>query len=137
MERVQLTIGDVRYAAALQELLERNGSVEVCRVEAPDLAQGGVIVVDAQGLDRLPTASFNPDRVVLITRNDPHHLGRAWKAGIRSVVFSEDPLNMAVLAIMAVELRAARPEGPAARSGAHCMTGTEHKRVRKQDAPAG
>jgi DNA-binding NarL/FixJ family response regulator len=137
MERVQLAIRDARYAKALQELLERNGDVEVCRVEAPDPARGGVIVVDAEGLERLPSAALDPDRVVLITRNDPHNLARAWNAGIRSVVFSEDPLNMAVLAIMAVELRSGKPEGPATPAGSPGVTGTEPKKVRKHDAPAG
>ena len=137
MDTVQLTIGDARYATALQELLERSGDLEVRLMEAPDPAQGGVIVVDVEGLDRLPSSVLDPDRVVLITQNDPHNLARAWNAGIRSVVFSEDPLNMAVLAIMAVELRSGRPEGPAAPAGSPCVTGTEHKRVRKHDAPAG
>lgn len=114
METVQLTIRDARYAVALQELLERSGALRVRRVEAPDPLQGGVIVVDSEGLDCLPSAVIDPDRVVLITRNDPQHLARAWNAGIRSVVFSEDPLSTAVLAILAVELRAAKPEAQAA-----------------------
>jgi DNA-binding NarL/FixJ family response regulator len=119
METVQLAIRDGRYAAALQEMLERGGTVQVHRVEAPDPAQSGVIVVDADGLDRLPAARIDPERVVLITRNDPQHLAQAWDAGIRSVVFSEDSLGTAVLAIMAAELRAAKPEShPAGPAGA-------------------
>jgi DNA-binding NarL/FixJ family response regulator len=116
METVQLTIRDARYAAALQELLERSGSLEVRRVEAPDPGQGGVMVVDWEGLDRLPSALVHPERVVLITRNDPQRLAQAWNAGIRAVVFHEDPLSTAVLAIMAAELRAAKPEPHAAGS---------------------
>mgnify|MGYP001129656846 CR=1 FL=1 len=128
METVQLTIRDARYASALQDLLERNGSVQVHRVDAPDPAQGGVIVVDLEGLDRLPAASVDPERVVLITRNDPRHLAQAWNAGIRSVVFSEDPLSTAVLAIMAAELRATKNEPVAAFPRAPGVTGTEAKR---------
>jgi hypothetical protein len=128
METVQLAIGDTRYAGALQELLEGSGACSVCRVEAPDSAKGGVIVVDCDGLDRLPFPLVNPERVVLVTRNDPHHLSRAWNAGIRSVVFSEDPLSTAVLAIMAAELRAAKPLlEPAGSSAGHgpCESGGE------------
>ncbi len=110
METVQLAIRDTRYASALQELLERNGDVQVQRVEAPDPSQGGVVVLDAEGLARLPATAVNPERVVLITRNDPHYLTQAWNVGIRSVVFSEDPLTTAVLAIMAAELRAAKTD---------------------------
>lgn len=110
METVQLTIHDARYAASLQEMLERGGSRQVQRVEKPDPRHDGVIVVDPEGLDRMPAPLLNPERVVLITRNDPQHLARAWNAGIRSVVFSEDPLTTAVLAIMAAELRVPKPD---------------------------
>jgi hypothetical protein len=118
MDTVQLSIRDSRYAASLQELLERSGTRKVQCVEAPDPTQEGVMVVDCDNLDRLPSPLLNPERVVLITRNDPQHLSQAWNAGIRSVVFSGDPLNMAVLAIMAAELRVPKtaPRCPAART---------------------
>lgn len=105
METVQLTITDAPYASALRDLLERSGTLAVCCVDVPDPKQDGVIVVDSDGLDRLPSPLLNPERVVLITRNDSEHLSQAWNAGIRSVVFNEDPLSTAVLAIMAAELR--------------------------------
>jgi hypothetical protein len=79
-----------------------------------------VIVVDCDGLDRLPFPPVNPERVILITENDPQCLSRAWNAGIRSVVFTEEPLSTAVLAIMAAELRVAKPPpGPADPSARH------------------
>lgn len=111
METVQLTITDAPYALALRDLLERNGSRVVRSVEVPDPRQDGVIVVDSEGLDRLPLPLPNPERVVLVTHNDPQHLAQAWNAGVRSVVFNEDPLSTAVLAIMAAELRV--PKGDA------------------------
>jgi hypothetical protein len=128
MEKVQLTIRDARYACALQNLLERNGSVQVCRMEAPDPAQEGLIVVDADELGRLSAASVDPGRIVLITGNDPEHLAQAWNAGIRSVVFREDPLSTAVLAIMAAELRAGKPDPAAHFAGASGAAGAEQKR---------
>lgn len=110
METVQLTVTEAPYAAALRELLERGGQRRVRVVEVPDPAQQGVIVVDSDALDRLPSPIPEPERVVLITRNDPQHLRQAWNAGVRSVVFSADPLSTAVLAIMAAELRVANTE---------------------------
>jgi hypothetical protein len=110
METVQLSIHDAPYAAALREQLERGGTREVRCVEAPDPRLDGVIVVDAEGLDSLPLPLANPERIVLITRNDPDHLSQAWNAGIRSVVFSDDALSTAVLAILAAELRVPRSE---------------------------
>ncbi len=114
METVQLTITDAPYALALRELLERNASRVVRSVEVPDPRQEGVIVVDSEGLDRLPLPLPNPERVVLVTHNDPQHLAQAWNAGIRSVVFNEDPLSTAVLAIMAAELRVPKGDTRAA-----------------------
>lgn len=139
METVQLTIHDARYAASLQDLLVRGGARHVERVDVPDPRHDGVIVVDSEGLERLPSPLLNPERVVLITRNDPIDLSRAWNAGIRSVVFSEDPLSTAVLAIQAAELRVPKPEPrwavPHAHPGsaAHC-SGCVHP-VRKPSAP--
>jgi hypothetical protein len=108
MESVQLTLADAPYAAALRDSLERGGVRQVRCVDVPDPLQEGVIVVDSDGLDLLPVPLPNPERIVLITRNDPQHLSRAWNAGVRSVVFNQDPLGTAVLAIMAAELRVPR-----------------------------
>jgi hypothetical protein len=110
METVQLTIGNASYASALRELLASTGTRDVVSVQAPEPATDGVIVVDSDALDRLPLPFIDPERIVLVTKNDPDHLARAWNAGIRSVVFNEDPLSTAVLAIMAAELRVSKPE---------------------------
>ena len=118
METVQVAITDAPYAAALRELLERSATREVHSVDVPDPSLEGVIVVDSQGLDRLPFPLLKPERVVLVTRNDPQDLSRAWNAGIRSVVFCDDPLNTAVLAIMAAELRLPKACS-AVQAGAH------------------
>ncbi len=108
METVQFAITDSPYASALRELLERSGAAAVRRVEVADPMQAGVIVVDLEGLDRLPAPLLNPERVVLVARNDTEQLAHAWNAGIRSVIFDEDPLSTAVLAILAAGLRVPR-----------------------------
>lgn len=105
MAKIQLAMADAAYAQALRERLESSGTAEVCAVESPDPEQEGVIVLDSAALERLPAPLAHPERIVLITRNDPDELARAWNAGIRSVVFCNDPLNTAVLAIMAAALR--------------------------------
>lgn len=105
MEKVQLSIRDAGYAAALRELLERGGNREVRCVGRPDPAHDGVFVVDCEALGELPVPLRHPERIVLIARNSPANLARAWNAGIRSVVFCDDPLGTAVLAVMAAALR--------------------------------
>jgi hypothetical protein len=127
METVQVTIGNAPYASALRELLASTGTRDVVSVETPEPATDGVIVVDSDALDRLPLPYIDPERIVLITKNDPDHLARAWNAGIRSVVFHEDPLSTAVLAIMAAELRVSKPE----------LHGAAHPEVPSPTAPCG
>lgn len=119
METIQLALANTSYATALREMLLRDGTWEVCCVELPDSRRPGVMVLDAPALDRLPPPLPDPERIVLIAPNDPHHLARAWEAGIVSVVFDNDPLSTAMLAIMAARLRVAKlvrrgpPPGPA------------------------
>ncbi len=125
METVQITLADTPYANALRELLKRGGIPEVQCVDVPDPSLEGVIVVDSDALDLLPLPLPDPERIVLITRNDPQHLSRAWNAGVRSVVFSQEPMGTAVLAIMAAELRAPRAESRCA--GAHTAAARDRK----------
>jgi tRNA pseudouridine-54 N-methylase len=79
---------------------------QVKRVDTPDASRDGVIVVDAESLERLRRPLRNPERVVLITRKGPDLLNRAWDAGIVSVVGDTDPLSTAMLAILAARFRA-------------------------------
>lgn len=109
MDKIQLAISDASYATALRELLVRSAAWTVLAVEAPDPRLEGVIVLDAPALARLPSQVEHPERVVLITRNDPRHLARAWEAGIVSVVFENDSISTAMLAIMSARLRVAKP----------------------------
>jgi hypothetical protein len=106
MDVIQVVLTDTSYAAALRELLVRSGSWEVLCADRPDLGRGGVMVLDPEHLDLLPRPIPNPERVVLIARNDSGDLARAWEAEVNSVIRERDPLNTAVLAIMAARLRA-------------------------------
>lgn len=108
METVQFAITDSPYASALRDLLERSGAAVVHCVGVADPMQAGVIVLDSDGLDRLLSPLLSPERVVLIARGGSEELALAWNAGIRSVVFNEDPLETAVLAILAAGLRVPR-----------------------------
>ena len=112
METIQVAIANASYSTALRDLLARNAGWRILSVEAPDPRIEGVIVVDTLALDRLPSAIENPQRVVLITPNEAPHLAKAWEAGIVSVVFEDDPMNTAILAIMAARLRATKAVRP-------------------------
>jgi len=111
MQVVQLALGRESYANTLRlALLDEQAfrGWRVNRVEAPDLSQNGVIVVDAEALDRLTCPLPHPERVVLIAHKDEQHLHRAWDAGIVSMVYDHEPVSTAMLAILAARFRAPR-----------------------------
>jgi hypothetical protein len=106
---VQLSIADAVYAEHLRNALCRSGPWRVERVGDPDKDERSVLVLDESSFTRLLHPLANPERVVLITHQDPELLARAWEAGIVSVVSSEDSIATVLLAIMAASLRVANP----------------------------
>jgi hypothetical protein len=108
MHTIQIAVTDSQYAADLARALEQAWSWQVASVEAPDLEQDGVIVLDLVALNRARLPLRHPERIVLIARNDPEELSRAWQAGIISVIFESDSLNTAKLAIMSAAFRVPR-----------------------------
>jgi DNA-binding NarL/FixJ family response regulator len=105
MRTVQLSIADAGFAAALREALTHTGPWHVEMVDRPDPAMPGVLVLDESSFERLPLPLINPERVVLITQQDPQLLARAWDASIVSVLSTQDSLPTVLLAIMAAALR--------------------------------
>ena len=105
MRTVQLAIADAVYAAALRDALSRSGPWHVDFVERPDPATACVLVLDDASFTRLPLPFLHPERVVLISRQDPQLLAQAWDAGIVSVASVTDSLPTVLLAIMAASLR--------------------------------
>jgi hypothetical protein len=109
MSTVQLAIRNQRYAAALADLLHRDGEHEVVFVDRPDLGVDGIMVVDGNRAENLLLFEQQPQRFVVIARKDAELLSRVWDAGVRHVVFEEDSPATALLAVIAAELRAPRP----------------------------
>lgn len=108
MQTVQLAIADGGYADALRDALARSCAWHVESVDRPDTALKGVLVMDEFAFARQPLPLLNPERVVLISRQDPELLAQAWDAGIVSIVSQGDPLSTVLLAIMAAALRVAK-----------------------------
>jgi hypothetical protein len=111
MGTVQLALADAVYAEDLRGALSHSGPWQVQFVDRPHLAEPGVLVLDEINFARLPHPVANPERVVLITRQEPALLAEAWEAGIVSVVSSHDSLATVLLSIMAASLRIAKPHG--------------------------
>ncbi len=112
MQTVQLAISDAAYGAAVREALSRSCAWHVESVDRPDPSQGCVLVLDEAAFAGLVLPLSNPERVVLITRQDTHLvMAQAWEAGIVSVVSAGDPMNTVLLAIMAAALRVAKSHG--------------------------
>jgi len=106
---VQIALSDGAYAAALREALCRSCAWHVESVLKPDPAQDAVLVLDEAAFELLAPPLAHPERIVLITRQDPQLLAQAWDAGLVSVLSQDDPMSTVLLAIMAAALRVANP----------------------------
>jgi hypothetical protein len=140
MQTVQLSIADGQYATTVREALSRSCAWHVEPVERPDLSQHCVMVLDEQAFVRLPLPLSNPERVVLVTRNEhqtPQFMAQAWDAGIVSVVSREDPLSTVLLAIMAAALRVAKIHTSADSCGITHTSTSESAPIAPQSRPAG
>lgn len=112
MQVIQLAVSNNSQANAIQNALEHNGDWDIVRVTQPDPRVDGIIIADDGALDRIFTGLVNPQRVVLLTRNRPESLSRAWETGIISVVFESDSIETILLAVLAASLRST-PTKPA------------------------
>jgi hypothetical protein len=108
MRTVHLAIADAVYGAALRDAVMHSGPWHVEFVEDPDPSGGCVLVLDDTSFARLPLPLAHPERVVLISHQDPQRLAQAWDAGIVSVASVGDSLPTVLLAIMAASLRVAK-----------------------------
>lgn len=104
MKTVQLAIQDPEYADSIRDLLLQDGSHRVHLVEKPDLSLGGVIVMDAAQLARLPMPCKEHERLVVMVRKERDDLAKVWDAGVRHVVFHGDPPSRARVMVLGVEL---------------------------------
>ena len=108
MEKIQIAIADTPYRQALAQMLSESVPCEVVCVDNPDMLASGVLVVDPDHLERLLHPIQRPERVVLVSHDNAESLSRAWDAGVNSVVYDRDPINTAVLAILAARLRSSK-----------------------------
>ncbi len=102
---IQLALADPAYRSALQSLLERDAATSICCVENPDPAVAGVLVLDTEHLRRMPLPIRSPERIVLVVGNRSDDLTTAWNAGLKCVVFREDPIGTAALAVLCAGLQ--------------------------------
>jgi len=112
LHTVQLALEDGVYRGALREALCRSCAWRVESVDRPDSSQNCVLVLDEAAFEHLRLPLSHPERIVLITRQDPQLLAQAWDAGLVSVLSQHDPMSTVLLAIMAAALRVANPCKP-------------------------
>lgn len=105
MTSIQLALSNTELTDTLRTQLVRSSGFPVRCVDCPDPADGGVIVVDPEHFQTLHAPIAHPERVVLITSDDPSLLKSAWEAGVNSVVFDRDTVQTLVLAILSACLR--------------------------------
>ena len=117
MQTIQLVLSDASFARRLKQLLCENGNWPVSVKDAPVFHKGGVVVLDEKVLASLSAPPEYPDRVVLVTNNEPEILAKAWELGIRSLVFHTDSPSTVLLAVMSAYLRLPKGLPAASRRG--------------------
>ena len=105
MGSIQIALSDSAKADALRILLARSTHAPVMCVETPNFEEACAVVLDGRRFSAEPGPLTHPERIVLITNNDPANLREAWEAGVNSVLSEQDPLNTVVLAVLASCLR--------------------------------
>ena len=111
MQKIQLALSDSTYSEALRRSLAKDWAFQDWQVElvsVPKPQKADVLVIDSAALERVRLPLPHPERVVLITRNEPEQLSRAWEAGIVSVVFERELISTTMLAILAARYRAGK-----------------------------
>jgi DNA-binding NarL/FixJ family response regulator len=106
MQTVQVAITSAICAEKARKALDNDANWRVSVVDTPDPDQGGVVLMDQCAFDKMSSPLREPWRVVLITRNDPLTLARAWDAGIISAVLETDSAETLLLAVQSAALRA-------------------------------
>ncbi|HTW68133.1 MAG TPA: hypothetical protein VME17_26135 [Bryobacteraceae bacterium] len=104
MKTVQVALRDSEQANSLRDLLTGDGAHQVHLVEQPDMGMAGVIVMDLDNLPASNALTGVPERVVVVASKANDDLARAWKAGVRRVVFYGDDPGTLRIAVLATEL---------------------------------
>ena len=115
MDTVQLSLHNIAFASRIEKELRQLSGCQVVSVKTPDLNGKGLVILDEETLDTLPLPLVEPERFLLVTRNESVKLKRAWEQGILSVVFEHDPPHTICLAAQTVLLRIQSPNRHAGR----------------------
>lgn len=129
LQTVQLSLSDARLSATVRETVCRNCAWHVESVDRPDPSVPCVLVLDEAAFARLPLPLSNPERIVLVSHKEPQLLAEAWEAGIVSVIYSDDPPDTVLLAIMAAALRVAKSSGISPNPSSESAPLAPHNRV--------
>ena len=103
---VQLVLRNSGYAAWFRTLLLKDGAHHVVHADRPDMRIGGVVVIDEDNFVGL-SPILNPERFMVIAHKGTDLIPRIFDSGIRHVVFEEDSLGSAQLAIVGIEMKLA------------------------------
>ncbi len=114
MQRVQLSIADATYEAAVHEALSRSPHGMQWVASGPLAAL--VLVLDEFAFARLPFPLSNPERIVFICRPEPQLLAQAGRPASFPCFPGRSPQSTVLLA-MAAALRLGKLHGNAGRSG--------------------
>jgi len=106
---IQIAIADIDYARKVSDLLA-DGDHRVHIVDTPAIVVDGVILLDEPRLNALALDPKDAERCVVLEPGLPLHTADLWRAGVRYLAFTSDPISVTKMAVLAAELRLMTPK---------------------------
>lgn len=104
VKTVQVAIPDPAYADSVRNLLVQDVRHQVHLVERPNFDLPGVIIMDAMCVNSFPTVAKEQKRLLVMAHKERDDLAKLWDAGVRHVLFYEDPLQWLTMLVLGIEL---------------------------------
>jgi hypothetical protein len=99
-----VAIPDSACADSIRNLLLQDVRRQVHCVERPNFDLPGVIIMDAICVNSFPTVAKEQKRLLVITHRERDDLAKLWDAGVRHVMFYEDPPQWLSMFVLGIEL---------------------------------
>ncbi len=104
VKTVQVAIPDPAYADSVRNLLIQDVRHQIHLVERPNFDLPGVIIMDALCVNSFPTVAKEQKRLLVMAHKERDDLSKLWDAGVRHVLFYEDPPRLLAIQVLGIEL---------------------------------
>lgn len=104
VKTVQVAIPDPVCADSVRSLLIQDVRHQIHVVEKPNFDLPGIIIMDAMCVSNFPTVAQEHKRMLVMAHKEQADLAKLWDAGVRHMVFYEDPPQWLTMLVLGIEL---------------------------------